>query len=337
MCWHIPNDMGDNDASSLMLQLYDILAVVVSLWSRFFCFLLGSSPHVSEISPGTSVNYIGNAFHSNQEEPLCTRGQYVTPDDRSGSYLQTVALQELPFHQTVSKLPTLSKSEIHLLLLPCLDSFTVAYWLLLSSLLGRISSGLMHLKRNKGLGGSQASFSPLLTGTAHFITPHLPLKLPRTKHWPYSNALHKKQEDSSSFPSEWPPLIHWFGLTVSWTFCLLKLLKETLMLPADCSPLLCVDSLFLTVSAELTWCCFICMKKLSLFFFFFNENGTFRCSAHCWLSSVQQSQFHLPIYSSSKFYKWSANAKANLIRFNVPQEFSSYLHFSETNFSLTYQ
>lgn len=227
-----------------------------------------------------------------------------------------------------SKLPAFSYLEIHLLLLPCSDSFTVAYWLLLSSLLGPISSGLMHLKRNKGSGGSQTSFSPLLTGTAPFYHASSPTKTPQNQTLtPFKCLTQERGRFQLPFPSESPPLIHWFGLTVSWTFCLLKLLKETLMLPADCSPLLCVDSLFLTVNAELMRCCFI--RKEKTFFFFFNENGTFRCLAHCWLSSVPHSQFHLPIYSSSKFYEWSANAKANLIRFKFPQEFSSHLHVSE--------
>lgn len=191
-----------------MLQLCNVSVVVVSLRSRFFCFLFGSPPLVSEFSPGTSVNYIGNSFQSNQEEPLCTRGQYVTQDDQSRSYLQTVAVQELPFHQTESKLSTFSYLEIHLLLLPCLDSFTVAYWLLLSSLLGPISSGLMHLKRNKGLGGSQTSFSPLLTGTAPFYHASSPTKTPQNQTLtPFKCLTQERGGFQLPFPSEWPPLI----------------------------------------------------------------------------------------------------------------------------------
>lgn len=185
--------------------------VAVSLRSRFFCFLLGFSPHVSECSPGTSVNYSWKSFQFNQEEPLCTRGQYVTQKDQSRSDLQTVALQEstgnalqeLPFHQTESKLPTFSESEIHLLLLPCLDSFTVAYWLLLSSLLGPISSGLMHLKRNKGLGGSQTFFSPLLTGTAPFYHASSPTKTAQNQTLtPFKCLAEERGRLQLPFPSE---------------------------------------------------------------------------------------------------------------------------------------
>lgn len=107
------------------------------------------------------------------------------------------------------------------------------------------------------------------------------------------------------------------------------------MLPADCSPLLCVDSLFLTVNAELMLCCLIWKKKLSLFFFLM-KMGLLGVQPTAGSAQSQQSQIHLPIYSSSKFYKWSAHAKANLIRFKVPQEFSSYLYIFQKHAVLTF-
>lgn len=42
-------------------------------------------PRVCGFSPGISVNNVGNFLESNLEQPLCTRGQYVTQDDHSRS------------------------------------------------------------------------------------------------------------------------------------------------------------------------------------------------------------------------------------------------------------
>lgn len=101
MCWHIPNDMWDNDASSLILQLFNISVVLVSLrrW-------LGSSPDVSEFSSGTSVNYIGNSFLIRRN--LFAPGGSMSPRmARAGHIYRLRALQELPFHQTESKLPNI--------------------------------------------------------------------------------------------------------------------------------------------------------------------------------------------------------------------------------------
>lgn len=102
-------------------------------------------------------------------------------------------------------------------------------------LLGHIASGLMHLKRNKGLGGPQTPFYPLLTRTTPFLSRLISHKktLQNQVLTPF-DALHQKEADSSS-----PPLrtgtfdILILGLELLGPFCLFKLLKETLMLPAD--------------------------------------------------------------------------------------------------------
>lgn len=114
---------------------------------------------------------------------LCTRGQYVTQDDRSRS--QDVTFTESSpavFHRTESKrnlfalhkrkseLPTFSSQKCSFSLLRGLCGGLVASS---ESLLGPIASGLMHLKRNKGLGGPQTPFPPLLTGTTPFFLSRL--------------------------------------------------------------------------------------------------------------------------------------------------------------------
>lgn len=128
------------------------------------------------------------------EQPLCTRGQYVPQDDHSRSLDVTfTGSSPAVIHKTL---------QIKLICVLCTkEGLSFQHFLhrkpasfLFSGLcgglaasseplLGPIPSGLMHLKRNKGLGGPQTPFSPLLTRTTpSFITPHLPLKLSRTKH-----------------------------------------------------------------------------------------------------------------------------------------------------------
>lgn len=66
--------------------------------------------------------------------------------------------------------------------------------------LGPIASGLMHLKRNKGLGGPQTPFSPLLTGLLLFYHASSPTKTLQNQALTPFDALHQKEADSSSPP-----------------------------------------------------------------------------------------------------------------------------------------
>lgn len=126
-----------------------------------------------------------------------------------------------------------------------------------------------------------------LPGQPLFITPHLPLNLPRTKHWPHSNGLHQKKEDSSS---PFPHNEHfWFtdlDLQSLGPFVYLSYLQRLWCCRQIAPHFLC------RLLIPNCWCRsrvvlhYLERKTLKVFS---NEKGKFGCLAYCWLSSVQES------------------------------------------------
>lgn len=205
----------------------DLTAVGRAPSPGFWLFL----PCVCGFSPGIPGNHVykNNDFFkkSNLEQPLCTRGQYVThgwPQQVPGrhvyreqpcSNLQNTAIiiNACALHQKKSELPAFSSQK---------SSFLPAQRAL------RWLSGLFWAFVRTHCFWSYASeeeqrirraSNPFLSFTyrhnSFFITPHLPLNLSRTKHWPHLMPCTRKRQIPAPLPSGWVPLIHWFWVSSS--------------------------------------------------------------------------------------------------------------------------